>query len=196
MLNMTRREQIGALVLASLLVVGLVMRFALTPKTPDGFVIESPVENAGEVEESEDKAEEIMVHVAGAVQNPGVYTLREGARIYEALEAAGGALAEADAHALNLAEPLYDGRRINVPFISEGGEGNPSDAGDERSQVNINTATAAQLETLPGIGPAKASAIVHFREDNGPFTAEDDLAQVSGIGPKTVEALMEHITLY
>ena len=195
MLNMTRKEQIGALVLAGLLVFGLVIRFALTPKNPGELVIEASVGNAGETAENNDNVTvEIMVHVAGAVRSPGVYTLADGARIYEALEAAGGALSDADAHALNLAEPLYDGRRINVPFASE--EGSPADTVEESGKVNINTATVAQLETLPGIGPSKAAAIFSFRQENGPFRAVDDLAQVSGIGPKTVESLTEHITLY
>ncbi|MCW3489293.1 ComEA family DNA-binding protein [Dethiobacter alkaliphilus] len=192
MLQMTRKEQIGALVLAGMLVLGLVIRFALTPKTPGEFVIEAPEESAGELEVNE--VHEIMVHVAGAVQNPGVYTLTDGARIYEALEAAGGVLPDGDAHALNLAEPLYDGRRINVPFA--GDVETPTGGVAENGKVNINTATAAELEALPGIGPAKAAAISRYREENGPFRSVEDLVQVSGIGAKTVESLKEHITLY
>ncbi|EEG78079.1 helix-hairpin-helix domain-containing protein [Dethiobacter alkaliphilus] len=192
MLQMTRKEQIGALVLAGMLVLGLVIRFALTPKTPGEFVIEAPEESAGELEVNE--VHEIMVHVAGAVQNPGVYTLSDGARIYEALEAAGGVLPDGDAHALNLAEPLYDGRRINVPFAED--VETPTGGVAESGKVNINTATAAELEALPGIGPAKAAAISSYREENGPFRSVEDLVQVSGIGVKTVESLKEHITLY
>lgn len=189
MIQMTRKEQLGAIVLAGMLIMGLALRIVLTPK-PAPLITEPPREEAAE---KELKKKEIMVHVAGAVRAPGVYTLREGARVFEALEAAGGALAEADAHALNLAEPLFDGRRLHVPYA---GESLADTSGASGKKVNINTALADELVTLPGIGPAKAAAIVSFREKNGPFGTLEDLAQVSGIGPKTVETLKDHITLY
>lgn len=191
MLQMTRREQIGAIVLAGLLICGLVIRFTLAPKAAAPLIIEPPPE---QTEPEDALPQTIMVHVAGAVASPGVYQLPEGARVHEALEAAGGALPDGDPHALNLAEPLYDGRRITVPLAgaAEFSGGTEIDS----QKVNINTATAAELESLPGIGPAKAAAIIRYRENNGPFRNAEDLAQVSGIGAATVEALRDHITLY
>jgi competence protein ComEA len=192
MVQMTRREQIGALVLVGLLVAGLVLRVALAPK-PGNFVVEPPTEVSTEAE-TEKEVNYIVVHVAGAVARPGVYSLPEGARVHEAVTAAGGALAEADPHALNLAEPLYDGRRITVPLVmgKQDQPGGPVESG----KVNINEADVQQLETLPGIGPTKAAAIYNYRDKNGPFRSLDDLAQVPGIGPKTVESLKEYISLY
>jgi competence protein ComEA len=191
MLQMTRREQLGALILAALLIIGLVLRFIMAPKPMEPLAIEPPTTNP--TEETREPVT-IVIHVAGAVVRPGVYTLPEGARVYEALDAAGGVLEEADPHVLNLAEPLYDGRRISVPSMAETKD-QPA-GGAERRKVNINTATATEFETLPGIGPAKAAAIISYREANGPFRTIDDLVQVSGIGPQTVEGLKEHITLY
>lgn len=191
MIEFTRREQVGAIVLAGLLVVGIIMRFTMLPKPPE-IVIEKPVQK--DMQEAETEPKSILVHVAGAVARPGVYSLQEGARVLDAVEAAGGSLDEGDPHALNLAEPLYDGRRITVPLAGEGvGSGNVN---PESGKININTATAAELEKLPGIGPAKAAAIAGHREKNGPFASEDDLANVPGIGPKTVDNLREYITLY
>ncbi|MDW7651885.1 MAG: ComEA family DNA-binding protein [Bacillota bacterium] len=188
MIEFTRREQIGALVLAGLLVVGIFIRFAVLPTDPGDIVIEDPVHTEAETEQ---KAA-ILIHVAGAVLRPGVYELQEGDRVLDAVEAAGGSLEEGDPHALNLAEPLYDGRRITVPYIRESGV----EVAPESGKININTATAAEFESLPGIGPAKAGAIADFREQHGPFTDLADLALVPGIGPKTVESLKEYITLY
>jgi competence protein ComEA len=189
MLQMTRRELTGALLLAALLAVGVLLRVLSAPGAPAPLVIEPPPEAAGEEERI---PASIVIHVAGAVAQPGVYTLPEGARVHEAVAAAGGVLPEADPHALNLAEPLYDGRRIHVPLAGDGG----GESVRESGAVNINTATAAQLETLPGIGPAKAAAIISYREKNGPFRSLDDLTEVAGIGAKTVEGLKDYITLY
>lgn len=190
MVNFSRREQLGALLLAGLLIVGLLLRFVFIPKPVNDVVVINPVQTEQEQKEEQEKV--ILVHVAGAVHRPGVYTLREGARVFEAIEAAGGCLPEGEPHALNLAEPLYDGRRITVPVAGE----SPGERSSESGKININTATASELEKLPGIGPAKAAAIVSFRDSNGPFLAVDDLAGVPGIGLKTVESLKEYITLY
>ena len=188
MLRVTKREQIGAIVLAVLLIVGLVMRYAFAPK-PKELIITPPQAPALQTDV---KKTEIMVHVAGAVRSPGVYTLAEGARVFEAIAAAGGALLNADEHALNLAEPLYDGRRITVPY-----QGTDEQRQEENTgKININTASTAELDALPGIGPTRAAAITAYREKNGPFSSLDDLAKVTGIGPSTVENLREFITLY
>ncbi len=128
----------------------------------------------------------IVVHVMGEVNEPGVYVLEGGQRIEEAVQTAGGATADADLHALNLAAPVVDGSQIRVPAV-----GDPPVAAlvtdptlsTTEGPVDLNSATAQQLEALPGIGPATSAAIVEYRETNGPFLTLDDLLDVPGIGP-------------
>lgn len=138
----------------------------------------------------------IMIHVAGAVKNPGVYSLLPGARASDAVAAAGGPLPEADEHAFNLAQPLYDGQRIAIPF--KVGVSLPSgvSAVPLCTRININTASVSELETLPGIGPARAADIVKYREQQGFFKNIEELTEISGIGPKTLENLRNLITIY
>lgn len=143
----------------------------------------------------------IFVHVTGRVARPGVYRLPEGARLVDAVAAAGGALHGADLDALNLAAPAVDGTQVHVPRRGEVpppavGAAVAGDAGiDPSGRVNLNTASAAELETLPGIGPALAQRIIDFRSANGPFVAVDDLDEVSGIGPATLEELRPLVTV-
>jgi len=193
MFTFARRELLGALFLAGLLVAGLLLRFVLLPDKGQEIVLEQPAEQAEQQVAEEEK--KIVVHVSGAVKNPGVYTLPGGSRVFEAIASAGGALPEGNVHALNLAEALFDGRKIIVPSVNpQEGEGEVVQPQDGR--ININNATAAELEELPGIGPARAGAIVREREKNGPFRQVEDLARVSGIGPKTVEALREYVAVH
>jgi competence protein ComEA len=144
----------------------------------------------------------IVVFVSGAVVTPGLYSLPNDARLGDALRAAGGVLADAVA-SINQAERLWDGAQVHVPAIAEaptiqqpsaGVSGAlPAISGTTTSQggrININTASVDQLTSLPGIGPAKATAIVEGR----PYASVDDLDRVSGIGPKTIEQLRELIT--
>jgi competence protein ComEA len=144
----------------------------------------------------------IFVHVTGAVRAPGVYELPPGQRVADAIDAAGGALANADPNALNLAAPLADGDRIAVP--ARGEESTPAghshaasatEAAGAAGPVDLNTATAAELETLPGIGPATAAAIVEHREHIGPFATVDDLDAVPGIGKAKLEAIRDLVTV-
>lgn len=132
------------------------------------------------------------VHVAGAVAAPGLYVLGADARLVDAIAAAGGFAADADRAAVNLARPLSDGEQLYVPTVGEtatsGGIGSGV-AGDGR--VDLNTATAAELEALPRIGPALAERIVAWRDVNGRFTSVDDLLAVSGIGAKVLDSLRD-----
>lgn len=144
------------------------------------------------------KATTLMVHVLGAVQNPGVYSLPDGARVFEAVFLAGGFTPEADQPAINLAAALSDGTQIYVPIIGEPARSLPTGSvgGDpESSAVNINTASARELEGLPGIGPTTAQAIVAYRDENGPFQSIDDLLRVQGIGDSKLNAIRELISL-
>ena len=141
----------------------------------------------------------LVVHVAGAVAAPGVYELAGGARTADAVVAAGGATPGSDVDALNLAAPLRDGERVYVPVEGEVPPPLPVVAAPgssvPRGPVDLNRATAAELDALPGIGPATAQAIVDHRESNGPFASIDDLEQVRGIGPAKLATIRPLVTL-
>lgn len=183
---------------------------------------DGPVEMDGHAGSARDRASPValVVHVAGAVKEPGVYSLAEGARIKDAVDAAGGPLPEAAVHFLNLAERLIDGQKIYVPTEKEvkealAGEGQIKSGGaytrgapgaayssvpaDEPQgkppKVNINTATAAELDALPGIGPVLAERIVRSRSEEGPFNSVDDLKRVRGIGDSLLKELKNLVTV-
>ncbi|ATG54724.1 competence protein ComEA [Brachybacterium ginsengisoli] len=157
--------------------------------------------------EQDTEAAEIVVHVSGAVAAPGLVRLPPGSRIDDALRAAGGALEDADLSAINLARPLVDGEQIHVPVpgeeprpdaaaapAQEGAAAGSTGPGDA-ARIDLNTANAAELEELPGVGPAIAERIVEHRERNGPFTSVEGLLEVSGIGPATLEEIREQATV-
>jgi competence protein ComEA len=136
----------------------------------------------------------VFVHVSGAVATPGMYVLGEGARVVDAIAAAGGFAAGADEAAVNLARPLSDGEQLYVPAAGEAPAPQGAAAvGDGR--VNLNTADAAQLDTLPRIGPAMAARIIEWRDANGRFTSVEDLLAVPGIGDKMLETLRDLVTV-
>jgi competence protein ComEA len=144
----------------------------------------------------------LAVQVSGAVVRPGVYELPPGSRVKDAIDAAGGFLAEADTGKINLAALLEDGQELIVPdvFGNTGGAGDEviaeEDATDTETPdylIDINYATAEELETLPGIGPTLAMRIVQYREEHGPFQTIEDIMNVSGIGQATFEAIKDYI---
>lgn len=167
----------------------------------------------------------LVVYVVGAVQKPGVYALRPGGRVVDAVARAGGARADADLSLLNLAEPLADAMKVAVPRKGElspdeerarlGGQpwsGSNEDRGSRRAHghggggrsshklqpgqtLDVNAATAAELVALPGVGPGLARRIVEYREQNGPFQTVDDLQNVSGIGPSKFEKMQPYVRL-
>jgi competence protein ComEA len=143
----------------------------------------------------------VRVHVAGAVARPGVYELPRGAIVQEAIDAAGGPHEGALLDSLNLAVAISDGQKIYLPWkpsnAAESGSAE-TDVFSSLSQdglINPNTASPAELDTLPGIGPALAKSIVDFRNTHGPFASLDDLLLVPGIGPAKLESLRDHVTL-
>lgn len=145
----------------------------------------------------------VVVHVAGGVVHPGVYSLPEGARVIDAVQAAGGFAGGSLADSVNLAARLADGQRVYVPLegvpvpvvAGDQGSGSGVTAGAGGGPVNINTASADELDTLPGVGPATAAAIIAHREQHGPFGSVEDLADVRGIGEAKLEALRGLVTV-
>jgi competence protein ComEA len=139
----------------------------------------------------------VLVDVAGWVRRPGVYEFTEGARVIDAIDAAGGARSGAVLEALNLAAPLTDGTQILVP--REGQEGvapAPVTGGAVAGGlVNVNSAIATELEELPGIGEVIAQRIIDYRTENGPFATVDELLEVSGIGDAILESIRELVTV-
>lgn len=154
---------------------------------------------------------EVIVHAAGAVQRPGVYRLRGGARVDDLVAAAGGLGAGADVNRLNLAAALADGERIYVPHVGEvavpdpvgqsgpvTGSGRPaaaagSEGGGGGGPIDLNTATAEELDTLPGVGPATAQAILDYRGQHGRFRSVDELLEVRGIGDAKLAGLRSKV---
>jgi competence protein ComEA len=145
----------------------------------------------------------LRIYVSGAVLHPDVYLLPPGSIVKDALLAAGGAGDDADLDRINLAAQVGDGQHVYVPHYGEAAAPMvPSDPYGSRAaldgaggRVNINTATQAELETLPGIGPSLAARIVAYREAHGPFAAPEDITAVSGIGPATFEEIRDLITI-
>lgn len=147
---------------------------------------------------------EVYVDVDGAVVRPGVYRLKDGARVSQAIDAAGGLTAEADVTGLNRASKITDGQKIYVPTVGEqqaaaavgGAESSAATtpgAGSSSGLVNINTASATELQTLSGIGPSMAQSIIDERTKNGAFASVDDLMRVSGIGEKKLAKIKDYI---
>jgi competence protein ComEA len=203
-----RKQQLVLIMLAAVILFGSGYKYAQ-------WHIRSMQEDAGVImsssgqEPNNKSGGEIVVHVQGAVERPGVYHLPAGARVADAVERA-VALPEAEPGSLNLAEVLKDGRKITIPakqVVNEqaaagaalvpqqpGAEAAGSGAG-VGGLVNINTAGLAELETLPGIGPSLAQRIISYREDNGAYTDTEDIKKVSGIGNKRYEQLKDLITV-
>ncbi|UOQ89390.1 ComEA family DNA-binding protein [Agromyces endophyticus] len=144
----------------------------------------------------------VLVHVLGAVAKPGLVELDEGARVVDAIAAAGGLSADADPAGVNLARAVADGEQLFVPKVGEvaaggapagGAGGAAGGAGD--GKVHLNTADVAELDTLPRIGPALAQRIVDWRDANGPFTSTDQLLDVAGIGDAVYSGLVDLVAL-
>ena len=146
----------------------------------------------------------MTVHVAGAVAKPGVYDLGAGARVIDVIEAAGGGVPDADLNRLNLAAKVADGQRVLVQRVGEaaptgsaagGSTGTGADPAGPPNLVNLNSATPAELEALPGIGPTLAEAIIAERERRGGFRSVNELRDVRGIGEKRFADLKDKVTI-
>jgi competence protein ComEA len=194
-----RRQVAVALLLAAALLVGVALRYAAGSRAlPPPAVVQGGSGATGQ--------QEIVVHVVGAVERPGIYRLPSGSRVADVVERAGPKFT-ADVDALNLAARLNDGQKVVVPERRPPGASGPTPQGAGASnsfqapssgdrKININTADQAELDRLPGIGPALAQRIIQYRETHGPFAAPEDLKRVPGIGDRKFEALKDMITVY
>ena len=209
-------QKYKSLLIVAALIVGLILygsgREGETQQST--LFIEPKIEGEGEshtlstdVQESRSPAQEtVLIDIKGAVKKPGIYQLQSGERIHDAVHKAGGFLEGADQTQVNLAQRVQDEMIIYIPKVGEdpsatlslgtdplsvGSSG--SSAGGQSGVININTATSEQLQELPGIGEAKALAIIEYREMNGPFQKPEDLQNVTGIGGKTFEKLKDKI---
>jgi competence protein ComEA len=144
----------------------------------------------------------LHIYISGAVRHPDVYVMQPGSIVKDVLLAAGGAADDADLDRINLAAPVGDGQHVYVPRLGETGSMAPPSGpylpekapGGATGRVNINSATLAELEALPGIGPSLAAQIVAHRQAHGPFAAPENITDVSGIGPATFEKIRDLIT--
>ena len=197
------KKQIIIIGLASLIMMTI---FYLNQSTSsiDSVSLDRYVENEREVteiEEIENVEEQVnhyIVDVKGQVKFPGVYEVEEHLRVHDVIQLAGGFLEMANETAINLAQKISDEMVIYVPHLDEEINNTSTDAwspSQDEKKVSLNQATTGELETLPGIGPSKAAAIIKYREEVGTFQSIDELTNVSGIGEKTLEKLRDSLDL-
>jgi competence protein ComEA len=196
MMEWLERYRVGLfLAVVAVVLTGLVA-FRLLKPTPGPLRMETVTPPPSPSPEATPTPRPLRVYVSGAVQVPDVYALPPDSIVKDALTAAGGPAAEADLDRINLASPLTDGQHVYVPHLGEDDPPvePPSGQGPGSLQVNINTADAAALETLPGIGPTIAGRIIDYRQTNGPFNRVEEIMDVSGIGPATFEKIQDLIS--
>ncbi|MBO4107440.1 helix-hairpin-helix domain-containing protein [Streptococcus suis] len=152
--------------------------------------------------ETSEEPSQLVVDVKGAVEKPGLYTLEAGARVNDAVEAAGGLTSQADPKSVNLAQKLSDeavvyvaSKEENISVVASTTASSAISQKGNESKVNLNTATEADLQTISGIGAKRAADIIAYREANGGFQSVDDLNNVSGIGDKTMESIRPYVTV-
>ena len=180
-----------------LLLVGVGGLFSKKEEAVEGLAVVETTALAEKTEVSTTQEAVIFVDIKGAVKNPGVYQMKSGDRVKDALDAAGGLTGEADSQKVNLAQRVEDQMVIVVPKVGEEATeipvGGTSKEAAKDGKVNINTATVEELKTLKGVGEKKAEAIIEYRKKNGSFKTKEDLMKVRGIGKKLFESFQERI---
>jgi competence protein ComEA len=195
-LDMLSRGEIAGLVVVLVAVLGGAGLWYARSLPKPVTIAEAAPGAAQQVSSSPGPTVTLIVDVAGAVREPGVYEFAEGDRVIDAIERAGGSMPKADLSLLNLAAPLADGTQILVPKTGAAAGGVPGAVapGSSSGLININSASATELETLSGIGEVLAATIVEYRTQNGPFASVEDLMDVSGIGPATLDEIRDQVT--
>lgn len=140
-----------------------------------------------------DDGEPVVVHVTGEVADPGVVEVPSGSRVGDAIDAAGGATADADLSVVNLARMVEDGEQIVVGHVDDPDGSGAAGAVGPKGKIDVNRADAATLQEVPGIGPVTAERLLSHRQEHGPFTSADDLLDVPGIGQRTLDRLVDHL---
>ncbi|WP_185183716.1 competence protein ComEA [Bacillus subtilis] len=205
-MNWLNQHKKAIILAASAAVFTAIMIFLATGKNKEPVKQAIPTETENTVvkqEANKDESNEtIVIDIKGAVQHPGVYEMRTGDRVSQAIEKAGGTSEQADEAQVNLAEILQDGTVVYIPKKGEetavqqgGGGGSVQSGGGKGALVNINTATLEELQGISGVGPSKAEAIIAYREENGRFQTIEDITKVSGIGEKSFEKIKSSITV-
>ena len=180
-----RRLGIGALIVVVIVALAATVLAGMLRPAPPEEVIAVPTATPRDV----------YVHVSGAVREPGLYRLADGARVVDAVAAAGGFADDADRAAVNLAREVVDGEQLVVGIPPPPGAPAEASGAAGAGLVNLNTATLGDLDSLPRIGPAIAQRILDWREENGRFTSIDDLLAVPGIGDKMIASLRDLVTV-
>lgn len=196
---------LSAVIIAVVLSIGFM---AWGSFTSSGIVVEHSEKSPQSQEYESSSSQLIYVHIAGEVSNPGMYELKDDARVSDAIDAAGGLTESADQLSINFARQVTDGEQIVVQAYIEAEPGNskstdasdsglPSSSNTEvlSSKVNINTASASELITLDGIGESTAAKIIAYRQANGSFASIEEIKKVSGIGDRKYEAIKDRITV-
>ena len=198
MINFSKEQKI-IIGLIGIIIISIIIYY-MTQKIGNDEII---IENTESIEEEEVIEEKIAIHMTGCVKNPGIIELKEGERIDDAIQLAGGLTEEADLTNVNLAYKVEDGQKIYIPsihdieekeIIQENQEGILSEE-NETGKVNINTAKQTELETLPGIGPTIALRIIEYRKENGEFTDIEELKEVEGIGEAKWEQIKDFVEI-
>ena len=187
----TRREQIMLILIAVVIIAASGVVF--WPRETSGPAVTSPPP-AAEHNTEPVKHNNVVVYVTGAVRNPGVISMTPGSRVIDAVNLLGGPTETANLNGINLAAPLADGQQVHVPSREES-EGAPAPGRSPGGKININTADAAALDTLPGVGPGTAQKIIDYRKTKGPFSSLEDLKKVPGIGENKYQNLKDKIIL-
>lgn len=192
------RALVGAVVVVLLAALGITVAVGIVQSGGSAAEV-VPIDQTTGPDGTDVTAGTLYVHVSGAVARPGLYRLEGGARLVDAVAAAGGFAEDADDAGVNLARTVSDGEQVVVPVKGEAAAGSGAlggaGAGGGDGRVNLNTATVAELDTLPRVGPAIAQRIVDWRTTNGRFSTVDDLLSVPGIGEKMLESLRPLVVL-
>lgn len=198
MINFSKEQKI-IIGLIGIIIISIIIYY-MTQKIGNDEII---IENIESIEEEEVIEEKIAIHMTGCVKNPGIIELKEGERIDDAIQLAGGLTEEADLTNVNLAYKVEDGQKIYIPSIHDIEEKEIIQENQEEifgkenetGKVNINTAKQTELETLPGIGPTIALRIIEYRKENGEFTDIEELKEIEGIGEAKWEQIKDFVEI-
>ena len=211
--NLTKKQKIIVIAIAGIVAIGIMYFIYNKNQVKEDINIENEIlVNSVITNENNINDDIVVIHITGSVKNPGIVKLKEGSRIEDAIEAAGGLTENADITKVNLAYVVEDGTKIKIPSASEEDIGDEdiidSKSGDNiiieentvssnnsTQTININKATEKEFETLPGIGPSLASKIIEYRNQNGKFGSIEDIKNVNGIGDNKYEKIKDLITV-